>query len=126
MEHHTTPDDRLMDVLEPLQKQCKTLSMRTASSTGFYVIFQLLALQAARGGYPLEHPVTLGAVLFIVLTFTALPRDYAPTAISQEATGEEILPLLNQLGTLQRWGVILRVAFSIGAITTIVLVPKLL
>ncbi len=114
-----------MEDLEPLYKHCRSLLLRTLAAVALYAGFLAASIRTALGGYDLKHPVTLASILFIVLTFTALPRDYKPAALMRKAQGEDATPLLNQINKLERWGMILRVSFLIGAAATLFFLPRM-
>ena len=115
-----------MNTLEQLEAHRQNIAKRTAFSVLCYAGFIAASVAAAFQSRPLEDPVTLSAIGFIVGAFLLLPRDYVTALLAKIATTDEELGEIDRLRQQQQFGLGIRVAYAIGAIITLVVIPSLL
>lgn len=115
-----------MSVVDLLEKHRQAVVTRTVVSIICYLGFLVGSTISAAQQLALESPVTLVTLVLVVAAFIALPRDYVPAVLARKAMGRDEAEFkIGQLRQFQQWGIYLRVAYAIGAIITLLLLPRI-
>ncbi len=115
-----------MSTLADMETHRRLIVRRTSFSLVCYVGFLMASIASAVQFRPLEDPVTLTALALIIGAFLLLPRDYVPALLARKANSDDEVALLDMLRRYQLAGLGIRVAYAVGAIVTIVAIPRLM
>ena len=113
-----------MSTLERLEAHRRKTVRNTQLSLACYAGFLVASVISSLQLRPVMHPVTLLAVGFVLAAFFFLPRDYVPAVLAYKAQEPEEAAVLDFLRRQQRIGLGIRLAYALGAVVTIVLIPR--